>query len=398
MSPRRFSLRLGLVLVVLAPALVTGETSGGSEAAPRRVLFFPGSGGRFEVAAEDAEAGGRLARLAEEAWAVWRGPLGLPDRWTTGVTVRLTPSGAWGFREPSWRVAAEATGVVSLWIREGDASGVGRERRQAAALAAAALTRLAISQGAGGGEGAAPDWLCAAAAEAALIDARPALGDAWRQTAVRPGGVAGLEAILKWRGAQTADAADPHWAGAHGLWRWLVAGPGRADTGPRFVAGLLAGEAPGLALTRVYGSTLARPERAELELAWRTTAAALAREQATPLLDAAVTRRHLERLARLVVTPAAGGPEEALELGSLPAVETRGYPAGEREERARWLAANFTRLHPFYRNAAGSLGRSWEAQEAGDDAAREGAVQEWRADLAAGLELERASAAALDGR
>lgn len=393
MSARFFSLRAGVVAALLLGA--------GLSAAPEttaEVRFFPGSGGRFEVAAQAGEAGVRLERLAEAAWAVWRGPLGLPERLVTGITVRLTPPEQWGFAEPAWRVSAEPTGLVSLWIRGGGEPGVERDRRWAAALAAAVLKRMAIMQGVGAGERLAPDWLCAAAAEAVAIELQPALADAWRQAAGRPGGAAGLEAILKWPGAQTAAGGSPSWVGAFGLWRWLGAAPGRTESWSRFVAALLAGEAPGVALTRIYGAALARPEKAELELAWRTALAALAREQATPLLGAEESRRQLERLARLVVTPIGGGPEQGLELGALTAAEARGYPAAEREERAAWLTANFARLHPFYRNAGGSLGRCWLAQREGDEAARAAAREEWRSDFAVGLELERGSRAALDSR
>lgn len=118
MSARFFSLRAGVVAALLLGA--------GLSAAPEttaEVRFFPGSGGRFEVAAQAGEAGVRLERLAEAAWAVWRGPLGLPERLVTGITVRLTPPEQWGFAEPAWRVSAEPTGLVSLWIR-GEASRV----------------------------------------------------------------------------------------------------------------------------------------------------------------------------------------------------------------------------------------------------------------------------------
>jgi len=369
----------------------------GSDVASNEVRFFPGSGGRFEVAAQAGEAGLRLERLAESAWVVWRGPLGLPERFATGITVRLTPPEQWVFAEPTWRVTAEPTGLVSLWIRGGGVPGVARERRWAAALAAAVLKRVAIMQGVGAGARNAPDWLCAAAAEAVAIEVQPAMADAWRQAAERPGGAAGLEAILKWPGAQTSTGASPCWVGAFGLWRWLGAGPGRAEPWSRFVAALLAGEAPGGALTRIYGPALARPEKAELELAWRTALAALAREQATPVLGGEESRRQLERLARLVVTPVGGGPEQVLELGALTATQAQGYTASERDERAAWLTVNFPRLHPFYRNAGGSLGRCWLAQREGDEASRKTALAEWRDDLAAGLALERGSRAALDG-
>jgi hypothetical protein len=53
-------------------------------------------------------------------------------------------------------------------------------------------------------------------------------------------------------------------------------------------------------------------------------------------------------------------------------------------------------VHPFYRNAAGSLGRVWLAQAAGKERAWMQSRAEWREDKAVGRELERASAALLD--
>jgi hypothetical protein len=99
----------------------------------------------------------------------------------------------------------------------------------------------------------------------------------------------------------------------------------------------------------------------------------------------------------LVLLASLGGARQVLELGALTATQVQGYPAAERDERAAWLTVNFHRLHPFYRNAGGSLGRCWLAQREGHEAPRKAALAEWRDDLAAGLALERGSRAALDG-
>lgn len=402
-------IRVGVILALGLLAPLKGEENVPVPPLPppADIRFFPGSGGRFEVATASAarDEGAALATLAEQAWERWRGPLGLPDRLATGITVRLTPPEQWSVPEPAWRVGADPSGVVSLWIRGGGEAGVSRDRIRLTALAEAALLRLTILRGAPGEHRKVPAWLAVAAAEAALTANRPALLDAWRQLATRPGGVASLQAILTWMNDQPIDLQSseirpeyPHRVGAFALWLWLQAeSTGTASWG-QFTAELLRGTAPGAALIRTYPNRLARPEAAELELAWWAASAHLARMQTIPLFGAEESRLQLARLTRLVVVRLEGSSEEVMDLANAGGIDVTGYAASERDARADWLTAYFARIHPFYRNAAGSLGRVWLAQKAKDETARRQATEEWRADFAAGESLQRASTALLDVR
>jgi hypothetical protein len=162
------------------------------------------------------------------------------------------------------------------------------------------------------------------------------------------------------------------------------------------VTGLLEGVSPGLALVRGYEPRFAAAEARDIELAWQVGAAAQAALRTVPTWPAAESRRRLEQAARVTVRPLAGETEEAKELAELWA--ERGDPLLTSVRRARlaWLTAQVGAVHPFYRNAAVSLGRAWQAMERGDEKAWTVAVAEWRGDLATGRELEDASTRLLD--
>ena len=388
-----------LVLALLAGAARadTGAAPAGSLPAPAETRLYGLGSGRFEVAAAPGEDGRRLARLAEEAWEAWRGPLGLPEQLPVAITVRLSPADRWSFEEPWWKVAGEPGGVVSVWIREGGSEGVERDRRWFTALAEGALHRQAMLLGFGPGRLTVPHWLAAGAAEAALTRENPALFDAWQQEAANLRRQPPLQALLAWTGAQTSPEADPRRLAAYGVWQWLQAEAGRGAGWRQFVAALLGGEAPGAALVGAYAARLGRADAAEIELAWQTHAAWLARARTTPMLDAEESRRRLVEADRIVVAPAAGGGEQVLHLDELWAERRDPFVAEQREARLEWLTANFARIHPFYRNASGSLGRVLLALRDGDQPAWSAARADWSRDLATGAELEQASKALLDG-
>jgi hypothetical protein len=68
----------------------------------------------------------------------------------------------------------------------------------------------------------------------------------------------------------------------------------------------------------------------------------------------------------------------------------------ELETRTRLLTVELPRVHPFYYNAAVSLGKVWQALARDKERAWREAVAEWEADYAAGRELETASTNLLD--
>ncbi len=368
---------------------------------PGATLYLGGSG-RFEVLAEPGDEGRRLARLAEEAWPVWAGSMGLPDRVPVAITVRLTTPERWGFAEPAWRVVDDPGGVVTVWIRGGGARDVTRERRWLIALAEGALVRRAVLLGVAPARRATPHWMVAGAAEEALIEPRPAMLDAWRQAAERAGRGPTMRELLSWAGAQaaadgTGGAEEERRASAYGLWHWLQAEAGRTPAWRRMMDAVLGGTAPGLALVQAYPERFGGASAEELELAWAVGAAGLARARGGPVTEAAESRRWLEQMDRVVVRMAEEGDERALKLGDEWLHRGDVYLATERARRVARLQADLGRVHPFYRNAAGSLGRVFLAQEKGNARVWAAAREEWTADMAGGRELEVASAALLDG-
>jgi hypothetical protein len=375
-----------------AEAATEGPATGAAEA-PR--LHGSGSG-RFEVIAEAGPEGVRLAELGEAAWRTWREPFGLPSRLPAAITVRLVPGSLWGAEARRARVSVEAGGAVTVWIRGGGEPGVSRERAWLRALAEGVLARRAILAGMDPARAPAPAWLCAAAAEAALVAERPALLDAWQASMRADEPPAGLREVLLWDGADGARGAVAA-RGAHGVWLWLREEGARGGAWGRFVGALQAGEPPGAALAREYGRLAARPAEArEWELAWRVAAARLAWARAVPLMEPEETRARIERAARILILDTETGRERAADGAGDWAERGEAWLAGERAARASRLAGEYTRLHPFYRNAAGSLGRAWIALAEGREREWRRAGGEYARDLAEGRELEDASRRLLD--
>jgi len=354
----------------------------------------------LEVVAEPGAEGRRLADLGEEAWAIWRDPFGLPERWPAAVTVRLVPENQWTLAEPAWQVVGEAAGMVTVWIKAGGEAGVARDRRWLMALAEGVLHRQAFLLGVSPERVWTPDWLIAAGAEAVLTTGgRAALLDSWRQEARRAGRMPGLMSLFTWKGGlqQLSGAEDPRILASFAAWQWLRAESGNTAAWRRLVAGLIAGTQPRLALNAAYGERFRRITVNELELMWQISAAGFARLQALPSFSAEGSRLWLEQLDRVVVLDAeAESAEVARRLSKVWAEREEGYIAMLRERRTELLSGGMGRVHPFYRNAAGSLGRIWLAQRAGEERAWTQAVAEWREDMADGRELERASKVLLD--
>lgn len=356
--------------------------------------LFGAANGRFAVIAESGEDGPRLAELAEAAWDKWREPLGLPLRLPAAITVRLVPESLWGFGSADSHVTAEPGGVVSVWIRGGGSAGVARERRWLRALAEGTLRRKAFLQGVDPARAQAPAWLVAGAAEAVITTTRPSMFDAW-QAAVRSAtGAMGLREVLFQEGGGDVERGAPE---AYGVWLWLREEGGRSGAWAKFVTALLAGESPGAALAREYAALTPRPAEArEWELAWRVASAGLARARATPVLEPEETRRRLEALSRIVAMDTKTGAERLVHAWGEWAMRGEPWLEAELAERSRLIVAEFAQLHPFYRNAAGSLGRAWAAWAAGREDAWREASEEWARDMETGRTLEAASARLLD--
>lgn len=384
-----FACGAGLALGVAAPAARAAEPD------PVRLL---GSGsGRFEVVAEPGPDGLRLAELALAAWSEWSGPLGLPARLPMAITVRLIPEARWAFGAEDARVAVEQSGVVTVWIRAGGTAGLERERRWLAALAEGALRRKALLLGVEPAKAKAPAWLSAAAAEAMVVAERPAMLDAWQTEEGRGERAADLREVLLWVDRSPGEATEARRRAAFGVWLWLREESARSGAWERLLVSIVRGESPGAALAREFSRLAERPSEArEWELAWQVGRARLIGARVTPMMSAAESRAWIERVARVVALETSSGEERVMPVWGEWASREQTWLRVERAERTRLLAANLNRLHPFYRNAAGSLGRVWTAWAEGREAAWRQASIEWTQDWEAGRMLEDASRRLLD--
>ncbi len=383
-------------------ACLAQTTHPASEVLPREQVNLYGEGsGRLEVMAASGADGRRLAVLGDQAWAVWRDPFGLPDRWPAAITVRLVSEDQWTATEPAWRVVGEAAGIVTVWIKGGGEPGVARDRLWLMALAEGVLHRQAYLLGVAPERLWTPDWLIAGGAEAVLTTGeRVSLLDSWRQEAMRAGRMPGLMRLLTWKGGLQeqgeSGGRDLRVLASFAAWQWLRAESAGTAGWRRLVAGVISGNPPRLALNAAYGERFLRMPVNELEFIWQISAAGLARLQSLPSFSAEESRRWLEQIDRLVVIDAeAESAEATLRLSEVWAERLEPVITRARAERMRLLTGGFARVHPFYRNAAGSLGRVWQAQEEESERAWVRAREEWRADKATGRELEQASAALL---
>jgi hypothetical protein len=388
---------LALTGMGLLCSSVSARAEGGGDApAPRTALSFYGmENGRFEVAALAGPEGGRLGALAEQAWDAWTGPCALPDRWLSGITVRLSPVETWPAGTPSWRVTVEPGGVVSVWIRahaDGEPEGLVEERRLLGALAEGALRRQAVFIGVPPDRITVPSWLRIAAAEWVLISGQPSLADGWQREVAGWPRVPTLVSIL----STDAHGGEPRAAAAYGVWSWLYAEGTRAGEWRRFLAEVLGGGEPLDALTRHYAARGGEVGAQEQELAWQTGCANLVRIKTVPVMEAEEARLWLERLDRMVLRDGADGRDQAYDLADTWDHRKDAAVRLRRSERSTLLAANFMQIHPFYRNAAGSLGRAWLAMDRGKKPAWQTALKEWREDMTAGRALEEASRRILD--
>lgn len=363
-------------------------------------VLYGAGGGRLEIVALPGPDGRRLADLSEEAWAIWRDPFGLPERWPAAVTVRLSPAEQGGLNGQSWRVVSEAAGIVTVWIMAGGEPGVARDRLWLMALAEGVLHRQALSLGVAPERLWTPDWLIAGGAEAVLTaGGRASLLDAWRQEIRRQGRVPALMPLLTWKGGLQgmAEGTDPRATASFAAWQWLRSESGSTPAWRRLVAGLISGTPPRLALNAAYGDRFRRIPVQDLELIWQISAAGFARMQSLPALSAEESRRWLDDLDRLVVLDTENESiETVLKLSEAWGERGETVIARTRAWRTSLLSGGFARVHPFYRNAAGSLGRVWLALDAGRARDWEAARAEWQEDKAIGRELERASALLLD--
>jgi hypothetical protein len=388
-----------LVALSMNVALATEkEQESGATTGSHLRLYGVGSG-RFEISAAAGEDGLSLARIAESGWRVWREPFALPEKFRSGITVRLIAAEQWRFTDPSWRVVGEPGAVVSVWIRGGGVRGVERERRWLAALAEGVLYRQAMYLNVKPENITIPAWLLLAAGEAVVTSGSGAsLLDAWQQDVRQAGAMPTLVQVLYRKDVQKIAVSDESWRrAAFGLWQWLRSDGNNTLLWRQFLAAVLAGRPPQLALQNVYKKNLAEVRsEADLELVWQATVAALARTLRLPQLSASDSRLWLASLDRFVVANRTSKIESVVKLSKLWRLRNELVVQRALEGRGAELELHYSRVHPFYINAASALGRSWLALRGGTESEWALSTSALRIDFEEGEMLEAASAKLLD--
>ncbi len=368
-----------------APALIAGLAlvAMGGWAAPAPAIF-QSAPGHFEIAANDATAAERVATHAEEGWRTLAAPLGLPERFSTPVFVRLVPAADWREATP-FRVVVEAGGVVSVRVRWNQETPDAFVRR---GLVQALLMRLAVTQHGVTEKLAAPLWLELGCVDWWQTRAEGAQLDALKQESGRFAPPA-LAELLGW---QRGDGESRRLTvGATWLFAWLQAESGRGSEWPGMLRRLLGGDDGGAALAASFPGRFATD--AERELWWQLGWHHLRRVRSLPTFEAAESRVELASLMRFVFSTA--GRDAVVPLEGVLAHAREPLFDSELQRRAGELNRLLPSLHPFYRNAALSLAEAFSARTAGASA-QAARVASFEQDWRDARELEAVASSALD--
>ena len=361
-------------------ALGVAARAGAAEAVP---VIFQSAPGRFEVAATDSTAAQRVTALAGEAWAMLTAPLGLPERFSSPVFVRLVPAAEWG-ETATFRVMVEAGGVVSTRVRWEERTPETFVRR---ALVQALLMRLAVAQHGVTEKLAAPLWLEHACIGWWRTRAEAAQFDALKQETARLAPPA-LGELLAWQRGNP----EPRVLAAGAVWllTFLQGESGKAGEWPALLVRLLGGENADTALAATFPGRFSNGS--ERELWWQTGWHHLRRVHTLPTLEAAESRGLLAGAARFVLAHD-DGSDVVTPLRAVLAHASEPLVDAELARRVTELNRLLPALHPFYRNAGLSLATALGTRGA---AKYEAVCAAFEQDWHDARELEAATTAALD--
>lgn len=341
--------------------------------------------GQFEVIAPDAAAAAAVTTLAGEAWRILTDPLALPAAFSSSIFIRLVPADEW--REPAvFRATVEPGGIVSLRLRWEPSLEASIARR---ALVQALLLRLAVAQHGVSERIAVPLWLEQGAVGWWITRAQPARLDGWQQEAADTADVP-LERLLGWQRGEPEPRA---WQLA-ALWWFshLRDEAGRTSAWRDCLARVLGGEKAAAALAACYPAVARDVDTRELW--WQVGLHHQRRLKSLPLQSAAESRVWLAELPRAVFSRS--GVDAVFSLDDLFAARDDAIVAEEVARRVARIERELRWLHPWYRNAALSLGEALEAIRAGDAVRFAEARAQFVRDAHEGSELEKAMDAALD--
>lgn len=349
------------------------------------LVFYTGAG-QFEIIAVNPQAAQDALILANSVWRSLARPVGLPaDGFSSAVAVRLVPEAKWN--DPAvFKVVAEPGGLVGVRICWGENTDARTIRR---ALVQAVLLRQAVAMHGTAQRLTVPLWLEQACVALGEAGDRPAMFDAMRQGSARLAPPP-LETLLRWKRGEPEERGRV--LAAFWLFHHLQAESGDTPCWAKCLRALLGGIDPMQALQENYGGAWKDPDSRELW--WQTGFCNVRASSTLPLMSMQETRDWLADRCRWLAIK--NGREQVLSFDDLWAARKETWVKTGMTERAQQIENQLLRLHPFYRNAAISLGRMYQA-------AAKGAEEEFKAaklavsqDAKDGQELEAATTESLD--
>ena len=388
MTSRRCGwLAAGLVALVCGAGAQAQTAAGVLPAVEPAPRVFYTQAGRFEVIVNEAADAQPMLELGRSVWAALNAPLGLPaGGFTLAVSVRLVPAAAWN--EPSpFTVTVEPAGLVSVrvrWAADVDPIFVRR------AFVQGVILRQAVAWHAVGPRLTVPLWLEQACTAWSMVRERPAMLDSFQQESAGMTTLPPLRSLLEWeRGAVESRG----WELAS-LWLFLQlqAEPGGAAQWGGWVRGVVGGAAPYETLPRAYAGLW--PDGRSLELWWQTAFHHQRRLRVLPVMTAEASRAWMQDRSRWLA--GREGREVVLALDQLPELRREDWVRGELNKRLGQTRSVMGSIHPYYANAALSLGRVYEAAAKGREQEFTLALAAFKRDATDARELEDTVGAILD--
>jgi hypothetical protein len=357
-----------------------------SASAPRAAHVFYTGRGQFEIIVTeiaDARAGLELGR---SVWGALGASLGLPaEGFESPVAVRLVPAALWN--EPAvFTVTVEAGGLVSVRVRWAEDTDPIVVRR---AFVQGLIMRRAVAWHAVGPQLKVPLWLEQACTAWSLVRERPAMMDAFQQESAGLGAPPPLKALLEW---ERGEVESRTWE-LSALWLFAqLQAEGAFSQWGGWVRGILGGAEPYETLPRAYPGLWS--EGISLELWWNTVVYHQRTARALPGMTIAASRAWMQDRSRWLA--GRGGREVVLRLEELLALRQEPWVKAELAERGMQTRSVLGTIHPYYANAALSMGRLYEAAARGDERDFRAALAEFERDAIDGRELEDTVSAILN--
>jgi hypothetical protein len=378
------------LLAVTANALRAGEV--GADAAmpndPAPRVYYTHAG-QFEIVALDDASAQQALALGRSVWRALSGPLGIANGgFSSPVSIRLVPATQW--TEPAvFLTTVEPPGRVMVrvrWSEDVDPLIVRRAFVQGLILRQAVAWN-GVVQGIN-----APLWLEQAALLWSVAQERPAMMDAFRQESRGVVALPSTVELLNWeRGTMDSRGWE-----LSALWFFMQLQDEARDGGSArwtsWLKAVLKGDNAYVSLPRAYPGLWT--DGPGLELWWRMAFAHQSRASELPGLNADESRAWLAYHVRWLA--GRDGREVVVGLDELRGLRQEAWVRARLSKELNQVRSILGVIHPYYANAAISLGRVYEKALKGSEADFEAAIANFKRDAVDARELEDDVGAMLD--